>query len=284
MADRKFAGRQINLDEGTAQILDGKIADDIRIPCCELTIKFDSPTKLNFSNDNQCYFTYKDYDWIPIINNESYTNQDTWHYEIIAHPKQAFQYITKPAANTMILARAMNLQLTAESSSLDLRCPIINYYSAPLIQEYRRQYFNVAYNNGRLGDAYFIYFDSKNMYSVTWRQLVNQKALSLEDYEFIQGQNIVTFIDDQIEEYFTSNYGAKYMVQKDFMKRMLGKKIQIRTATPAYFARMYTIKFSDKDDLDQQQSFLCVRTEQYINQGAGFINTFAQVNYINGEK
>ena len=280
----QYAGRQINLDEGTAQILEGRIADDIRLPCCELTIKFDSPNKLTFSNDNQCYFTYKDYDWIPIVNNETYTNQNTWHYEIIAHPKQAFQYITEPAENTMMLARAMNLTLTEESSSLELRCPVINYYSAPLIQEYRRQYMNIAFNNGKMGDAYFIYFDSKNMYSVTWRQLVNQKALSLQDYAFMQGQNVVSLIDDQIQEYFKSNFGAKYFTQVDFLKRMLGKKIQIRTATPGYFARMYTIKFTDNDALDQKESFLCVRTEQDINEGAGFINTFAQVNYIKGEK
>jgi hypothetical protein len=202
---------------------------------------------------------------------------------MIAHPKQAFQYITKPAENTMILARAMNLELTSESSSLELRCPIINYYSAPLIQEYRRQTMNRAYNKGKMGDAYFIYFDSKNMYSVTWRQLVNQKSLSLEDYSLVQGQNVVSFVDDQIQEYFKSNFGAKYLVQADYLKRMLGKKIQIRTATPGYFARMYTIRFTDNDALDQKESFLCVRTEQDINEGAGFINTFAQVNYISGE-
>lgn len=284
MASAAVAGKQINLDEGEGQVQEGRISDDIRLPCCALTIKFDCDNKLNFSNDNQCYFTYKDYDWIPIVNNETFTSHNTWHYEIIAHPKQCFQYITKPAENTMMLARAMNLQLTEESSSLELRCPIINYYSAPLIQEYRRQYLNLAYINGKMGDAYFIYFDSKNMYSVTWRQLVNQKALSLQDYSFMQGQNVVSFIDDQIQEYFQSNFGAKYLTQVDYLKRMFGKKIQIRTATPGYFARMYTIKFTDNDALDQTESFLCVRTEQDINEGAGFINTFAQVNYISGEE
>ena len=283
MANKK-AGRQINLDEGAAQIHDGRIADDIRFPCCTLSIKFDSSDKLNFSNDNQCYFTYKEFDWIPISLNENYTEQNTWHYEIIAHPKQAFQKIDKPTINTMILARIMNLTLTKDSSSLDIKCPIINYYSAPLIQEYRRQSFNLAYNKGRMGDAYFIYFDSSSMYSVTWKQLTSQKALSLQDYGFMVGQNIVTFIDDQINEYFDSNYGNKVMGQADYLKRILGKKFQIKTATPAMFARLYTMKFTDKDDLDQSSSFLCIRTEQSINEGAGFINTFAQVNYINGEK
>lgn len=277
------AGRQINLDNGTGQIEKGIITDDIRLPCCELSITFDSPNKLTFSNDNQCYFTYKEMDWIPVILNEGFTNHNTWHYNIIAHPKQAFQLITKPTINTMSLARSMNLNLTQESVSLPLRCPIINYYSAPLIQEYRRQYFNIAYNNGRMGDAYFIYFDSQNMYSVTWKQLVSQKALSLENYEIVQGQNIVTFIDDQINEYFDSNYGANVLTQKDYFKRILGKKIKICTTTPGYFARMYTIRFTDTDALDQESSFLCVRSECNINEGAGFINTFAEVNYINGE-
>lgn len=280
--NKEHAGRQINLDEGIGQVEKGTITDDIRLPCCELAITFDSPYKLYFSNDNQCYFTYKNYDWIPVILNEGFTNHNTWHYNIIAHPKQAFQYITKPTLNTMALARAMNLTLTSESVSLELKCPVINYYSAPLIQEYRRQYFNTAYNTGRMGDAYFIYFDSKNMYSVTWKQLVNQKALSLEDYSLVQGQNIVTFIDDQINEYFDSNYGARVLEESDYLKRILGKKIQIKTATPGYFARMYTIRFADNNALDQDKSFLCVRSECNINEGAGFINTFAEVNYING--
>ena len=279
----KTAGQQINLDKGEGQILSGVIADDIRLPCCELDIQFDSPKKLNFSNDNQCYFTYKNLDWMPIILKESLTIHDTWHYNIVSHPKEAFQYITKPAEDTRELARAMNIQLTDDSTSLELRCPIINYYSALLVQEHRRQHFNIAYNNGKMGDAYFIYFDSKNMYSVTWKQLVNQKALSLETYEFMQGQNIITFVDDQIQEYLKSAYGAKYLVQSDFLKRMLGEKFQIKTTVPGYFSRMYTIRFEDSDAFDQKDSFLCIRSEQNITEAAGFINTFSKVNYIDGE-
>ena len=280
----KKAGEQINLDNGEGQIFAGKIADDIRLPCCELRIVFECPNKLTFTTDNQCYFTYKAYEWLPIVVKENLSPQNTWHYELTCLPRQAFQLITRPAENTAVLARAMNLQLTFQSSSLPIPCPVINYYSALLIQEQRRQSFNRAYLKGKMGDAYFIYFDSNSMYSVTWKQLVNQKAKSLENYEIVQGQNTVSFINEEIKSYFSSAVGAEPWKQPDYLNKMLGKKIQIRTTTPTYFANMYTIKFTDTDALDQEKSFLCVRSEMDITEPDGFINTFAEVNYIKGEK
>lgn len=280
----KQAGEQINLDKGEGQIFAGKIEDDIRMPCCKLRIVFECRDKLTFTPDNQCYFTYKNYEWIPIMVNEGLSPQNTWHYELTCFPRQAFQLITKPAENTAMLARAMNMSLTSGSSSLELPCPVINYYSAILVQEIRRQSFNRAYLNGRMGDAYFIYFDSANMYSVTWKQLVNQKAKSLENYDIVQGQNTVSFIDERIESYFSSAMGSQYWKQKDYLNKIFGRKIQIQTTTPAYFAKMYTIRFTDTDALDQKDSFLCIRSEMDITEPDGFVNTFAEINYIRGER
>lgn len=281
---QKRAGEQINLDKGEAQILQGKIIDDIRMPCASLKIVFECSNKLNFTPDDQCYFTYKDYHWIPTVVNEGLSPNNTWHYEMNSLPVEAFQLITKPAEDTMILARAMGLQLTTSSSSLKIPCPIINYYSSLLIQEIRRQSFNRAYINRQMGDAYFIYFDSNCMYSVTWKQLVNQKARSLENYEIVNGQNTVKFIDERIQAYFASAVGSEVWKQPDYLNKMFGRKIQIHTTTPAVFANMYTIRFTDTDALDQEKSFLCIKSECDINEANGFINTFAEVNYIEKEK
>ena len=65
---------------------------------------------------------------------------------------------------------------------------------------------------------------------------------------------------------------------------MFGRKIQIYTTTPAVFADMYTIRFTDTDALDQEKSFLCIKSECNILEADGFINTFAEVNYIEKEK
>ena len=274
------SGQQINLDKGEGQILTGVIVDDIRVPCTQLNIKFECADKLEFSLDDQCYFTYKKYDWIPFVSNECLTNQNTWHYELLCYPKKAFELITTPAQNTQLLARAMGLQLSGNSSSLPLVCPVINYYSSLLIKEIRRQSFNQAYINKKIGDAYFIYFDTDTLYSLTWKQIVNQQANSLETRNFLQGQNIVTFQDNQMSNYATHAYGTKVWQEEDYISRMIGKKIIMRTADPAYFAQMYTMKFTDTSQGDQDVSFLCVRSEQHFTEGAGFINEFAAVNYI----
>ena len=118
------------------------------------------------------------------------------------------------------------------------------------------------------------------MYSVTWKQLVNQVAKTLECYKFMQGQNIVNFVDEQIQNYAGSAYGAKVWGQNDYLSKILGKKVVMYTANPASFASMYSMKFTDTSETDEDVSFLCVRVEQDITAGAGFTNTFAEVNYV----
>ena len=277
-------GLQINLDKGEGQIQSGKLIDDIRLPCAQFEVKFDCKDKLTFTIDNSCYITYRGFDWIPIMKHEFYTSQNTWHYELICHPKNAFQLISKPVQNTLILARSMNLQLTLQSTSLPIDCPVIDFYSSMLIQEFRRQSFNKAYLKGKMGDAYFIYFDTNAMMSVTWKQLVNQASKTLECYKFMQGQNIVDFVDDRIYNYATSSYGAKPWHVEDYLCRMLGQKITICGAEPAAFANMYTMRFTNTSEADKDVSFLCVRVEQDITQGAGFKNTFAEIKYVEGDE
>lgn len=276
----KYSGCQINLDLGSGRVETCTLIDDIRFPCTEINISIESPDKLNFTTDYQCYFTYCKMNWCPATYTESKTQNKTWHYDIIAYPQPFFKVIDKPATNTRMLASAMGISLLESSKSLDIKVPVIGLNASELINKYREYSFNENYLKGDMGNSMFIYFNSKNMLSTTLKTIVSQTALTLEDEPSLQGTNIVKHIDDQVYCNLISRIGCEPWKGSDFIRRILGEKFEITTSSPAYFAHMYTIKFEDTSEFDSSKPYLCIRSEYNTNDGMGYKNTFAEVKYV----
>lgn len=276
----KHAGCQINLDKGCGQIEYAKLIDDIRCPCSEIQITFESPEKLTFTTDDQCYFTYGKNDWCPASYSESKTQNGTWHYDITGFPKPFFKRIDRVATNTKMLASAMGLTLSDSSKSLELKTPIIGLNASELINKYREYSLNENYLKGDMGGSMFIYFNSKTFSSTTLKTIVSETALSLEDEPSLQGANIVKHIDDQIECNLLSSLGCEPWTGADYIRKILGEKFEITTSSPAYFGHMYTIKFEDTSEFDSSKPYLCIRSEYNTVDGTGYVNTFAEVKYV----
>lgn len=272
-------GLQINLDNGEGRFVRGKLLDDISF-CCTLFIgMFLSEEKLSFTTGSSNYFTYKMVDWVPLIYKEVYEPSGLWSYDVQAYPKMFFDIITKPVTDTKKLAMALGVKLTDNSESLPIKYPIINQNACTLIQEIRRQSFNDAYIKENMEDAYFIYFNSEYMQSMRWGNLSKQDAQQLENLGSMDGQNIVTYIDDRIYSVYDSAIKAEVWQQKDYIKKILGRTVHIKTSAPAVFANVYSIKFTDTDAMDQSSSFLCTRVQFDINEPIGYELTFKEVNF-----
>jgi hypothetical protein len=270
-------GQQINLDKGEGKIMNGEWVDSVYSVCTRLSIEFISESRLYFTDSNECYITYRNIDWIPLSFGEIQGGDGTWTYNMICNPKNIYDEINKPCINTALIAASLNLTVSEGSDILPVRSPVIGYKAGEFLQEVKRQSFNKAFQNADFGDAYFLYMDSKKLCSATFKALIRQEALSLEDLPCLPGQNIVKYVQDApLTEFRTARHPQVWTVN-DCMAKMFRQKFDITTVVPAALSAMYTIKFTNTSELDQTEKFMCIRTSCQINKPMGYTNTFAKV-------
>ena len=273
------SGRQINLDEGEGRIVNGVWSDDIRGLCSQLQMEFMCKNKLYFNDTYMTYFTYNNIDWVPVSVSEIMASDGNWTYNVIAYPKSIYKPIYQPCLDTATLASALGLLLSPTSEILKIKCPVINMYSGYLIKEVRRQSFNNAALSGDLGNAYFIYIDSKYLHSITWKKLIASNALDLTvPTEIVQGTDIVKHVQDEIITDFKITQHPKVWHEEDFLYRIMKDKFDIFSTYPTYFANMYTMKFGNTSVFDQTQKFLCIRSSFEFTKANGYTNTFARIS------
>ncbi len=274
-------GRQINLDLGEGQILKGFITDDFFSCCSFLDIIFESPDKLTFDASPDYYLTYFEVDWVPMTFSESTGSNKNWHYELGCCPKNIYTYITKPITNTQELARTLRLDLNKRSSSLKIPCPVINQFAGNFIQDSRFFSFEQtkANNGNNFDEAVFIYAGTKELLSCTWRNLINQKASTLEINPILTGSDRISFQNDIIQNSFATAHGPKVWTQQDYIQKIIGKKFTIRSATPAKFLSVYTMKFENIPEFDTGLTYLCAYSRIDVTQGNSFVHSFANINY-----
>lgn len=276
----KDAGQQINLDVGQARILEGYIEDDIFAISSYLHIKFESPVKLLLGADNKYYFTYMGIDWVPMTLDECRGIQDPWQYEVNCCPKCIYTYIQKPYSNTAELARNMGLKLNGVSANLKLPCPIINQYAANIVQDNRFYSLEKGMVEGNIGKGIYIYVNSNEMYSNTWRNMISQTATTFEFPKGTEGQHLVTYEDYQFYNLFAAANGPDVWRQNDYIRRMIGPQFKIETTLAAAPFNVYTIKLEDTPEFDTGLPFLCIYSRKDINEFSGFTHYFAAINYV----
>ena len=272
-------GRQINLDTGEGQIVNGEWTDDIRAVGSELTIEFISPRKLQFNDTADTYITYKTVDWVPISFSQIQSGDNAWTYSMHCFPRQVHIPIYKPCTNTAALASAMGLVLSAGSEILNIDYPIINIYSNFLIQEIKRQSMNKAAKDGDLGNAYFIYTNGAELFSVTWKSIIHGVADDL--YTVIPellGTDIVKYVQDSIATDACAVQHPEPFKYNGFLYRMIGQKFDFISTQPLLFGNMYTVKFGDTSDLDQTDKFMCIRSSFNFTKANGYTNTIAHID------
>lgn len=275
-------GRQINLDLGEGQILKGFIIDDFFACSTFLDIIFECAGKCTFEESPDYYFTYYEIDWVPMSVSESTGSNGTWHYELSACPKSLYTLISKPITNTQELARALRLDLSRQSSSLKVPCPIINQYAGNFIQDSRLYSLEQAKvkKPDDFSEAVYIYAGTKELISRTWRSIVTQKATNMEFDPLLLGSDKIMFQNDQIETAFSSAHGAKVWNQKDFLSKMIGKKFTIQTAIPASFMSVYTMKFENIPEFDSGLSYLCAYSRIDVLKTNAYVHSFANIKYM----
>lgn len=275
------AGRQINLDENVRGILKANITNDFYACSPFLYVVFESQDKLVFGPSTEYYLTYYHIDWVPASFLENKTTNKTWHYEMTCLPRTLFTYITKPISNTGNLARALRLNLSQDSSSLPVPCPVINQFAGNLIQDFRFHSLEKSYvEKGHFGEASFIYVGTSEILSVTWKSLVDQTAKVFEIAQETVGANQIDFQDDQITSVFNSPHGAAVCNQTDFLYKMLGPKFTLHTPNPASFLSAYTMKFEDIPELDTGLSYLCIYSQKDCLKPNSYVHTFANIKYV----
>ena len=275
-------GKQINLDLGEGQILQGYITDDLFSCCTFLDITFECSEKLTFEPSIEYYLTYYEVDWIATGINESTGVNNNWHYELTCCPKSVFTLITKPINNTQELARAMRLDLTKNSSSLKVPCPVINQHAGNFIQDSR--FFSLEQakvkDPNNLGEAVYMYVGTKELLSVSWRNLITQTATTMEFVPELAGSNKIIYQNDEVETVFATAHGPKVWNQKDYLGKMIGKKFAIETAVPASFLSVYTMKFEDIPEFDTGVSYLCAYSQIDVMKGNSFIHQFVNIKGV----
>lgn len=269
-------GCQLNLDIGMTNITSAYLIDDILCPCCELLIVFESAGKIIFTNDDRCYITYKGIDWIPSSFKQSLTPSGIWHCEGAFNPKQSNQLITKPLKNTRELANELNLAFPKGSKSLPIKFPIINYRSGKLIQEYIHQSFQDCYTKQDMNNAQFMYINGVNFYSDTLNNIVNQTSEVMID----DGTSIVEVINEEIRIDLITARGAEHWSRTDYIKKMMGVKVQMKTTQPAIFMHSYVLDFPELEDLGIDKKMVCVRSECNLLDMVGFTHIFSELKYL----
>lgn len=280
MANADGSGCQINLDNGEGRILDGYVVDDIYAVSSYLVISFESPNKLLFGADPNYYFRFLNIDWCGMSFSEKTGTNKTWHYDMRCCPRNVFFYVTKPSNNTWELARALGLNLSDLSTSIKLPCPIINQYAGKVILANRLYSLEMAYNNRNLNEATYIYVNSKEMYSATWKSMTSQTALPISFPKGFEGGNLITYQDYQFDSIFSCANGAEVWKQDDFIGKMIGTQFRIDTTVPAVFLNVYTIKSEEIPEFDTGLPFLCVYSKRKLNEINAYTHYFANIKYM----
>lgn len=272
--------RLIDLDKGEGQIISGFIVDDIRYTCTELQIVFECSEYLKFLPNDENYITYKEIDWIPITHGCIYNANGLWHYDCICYPRSIGIYIDKGYSNSFELARLLKLELLPAYQSIPIKYSLINMYCATILGKIMEQSFNEAYYNQDMGEALFLYFNSKYLLASDYKTIMNKDSRILQDPAFYTGQNIVTRFDERLLNVYNSARGCEIYKREDFLKKILGKKIQIETASPSVFMSTYTVSFDDRNEFNEEKKYLCVRTECNITQAFAYKNIYSEVLYV----
>lgn len=273
-------GRQINLDNGEGNVLDGFIVDDVCSPCSWLDITFETSEKLLFGADADYYFTYVDIDWVPFSFTETVSVNKTWHYEMSCYPKAVFALIEKPLKNTIELARVLGLNLAPTSLNLELCCPTIHEFAGNFVQDNRHFSFEKNFIRDKLGDTTYMYVGGKQLYSSTWKSMCSKQALSLEFPKETAGSNLISYQDYQFNSVFHTVHEPIAWKQNDFIEKMIGVQFKIETTIPAFFLNVYTIKIEDIPEFDTGLPFLCTYSKRSITEVNAFVHCFSNIKYI----
>lgn len=275
------AGCQVNLDEGKSSV-EGTWVDDIRNGCTELTITFEVKDKCWFSDDSQCYFTFRGVDWVPCSAKEHITQNGTFHYNILAYPRYYFDFIETASKNTRSLVNSLGMQVTDEFENLDIICPIKNRYAIQLINEYRRQFFQKAFKNRNMSDAVLLYMCGEKLLCISFGTWMNKQSLSLETTAFQSVTSPVNFYNDQIYNELMCDRRVSYFRGEDFLQRMFGPVFEIHGTSGYIFLGRYTKKFdcSDGGTFDSNETYMCIRCEENIGKMDGFSSTFSEMKYV----
>ena len=280
MAIDKTQGCQIDLDAGQGQIISGVIIDDIRSPCTQLSIVFESFNKLTFSTMSTNYFSYFAKEWCPQSFSETMCPDGRWHYEMDCLPFQASIEVMSPFANIRDLVSEVGLELTVNSDALEIEYPTIGLTVAELVAELRRREFEKAFLKRQMGDAWILYFNSDCLMSMKWSKMLKNQAKELVSPSGMQGSNTVISVDSYRKGCYQCSKLWEKWKQSDFLKRMLGEFIEIETPTPSIFLDTYTMKFADGTEFERNETYLCVRVERDVSDITKQNQLFAKIEHM----
>jgi hypothetical protein len=274
MAD---AGLQIDLDSGKGLVTKGKIYDQMVEPCTHLNIEFNCTDLLLFHPNEENYFRFLTLEWVPLTCNFGHTSEGTWWYHINAIPKQMFKFIDKPCPDIQTLAGVMGVELGDTSSNLPIKCPVIGLPAYAFMRTIRHQSYNDAAIKRQMGEAYFLYCNSHTMTAMTWETMTKSKANSLELPEGLNGTDQVLVYDSRIENYLSTPAYPTIWNEEDWLNRFSGLTFEFQTMKPALFGEMYTIKFTNNEQMDSPEPMLCFYTECDLMNLNKMTNRFVQI-------
>ena len=270
-------GLLVDIGDGSCQVIGGRIYDKVCNPCTMLEIKFTTDKQLIFSSfDGSFYFRYYNMDWVPYKNSFNMTSDGTFLYDITAFPKNMFKFITKPATNTMMLARAMGMNLSGMNASL--KCPLINLNAYTVIQKHRLVSLQDAYHEKDLGKAVMMYCTSETMYCNTWYNITKKQAKTLTFDEIERPQVNIRIQDDRVNNWLYVPQSPRYWQQKDYLNFMTGIQYQFAMPKGANFLDVYTMKFDNTDQMDISAPFVCTKVEMNVMDSSKWNCTFTNVN------
>lgn len=273
-------GRQINLDEGEGQIGQAFLTDDFFACSSFLEIVFECDKKCSFGPDVGYYFTYQGIDWIPYSFSESTGANMNWHYEMSCCPKCLYMVINEPITSTQKLARSLRLNLTNESSDLEIPCPIINQFAGNFIQDSRFYSFEKNMVRKRLDDAVYIYAGTDKLLSIKWHNLLHQTATTMKfEEQSIPGGDKIVFQNDSVENCFCLTHQPVAWNQRDYLAKFMGPKFTIHTAAAAEFLRVYTMKFEEIPEFDTGLPYLCIYSRKNLLEANAFVHCFANIDF-----
>ena len=272
-------GLQIDLDSGEGLVVSGHITDQISNPCTMLQLEFHCKEMLVFHPDENYYFRYLSLEWIPLTCNFGHTSENTWWYRVEAIPKQMFKFIEKPCPDMDTLAEIMNLELGKGSTNFPIKCPVVGLTAYAFIRTIRLQSFNDAAINRQLGEAQFIYCNSKSLTALSWETMTKSEANSLEIPDELKGTEQITVYDSRIENNLMLPAYPKEWTEEDWLRKINGFTFEFKTLQPALFAEMYTIKFNNNSQMDSPESMLCFYTDCDLMNLNMMTNRFAQIQF-----
>ena len=275
------AGCQINFDKGEANI-EGQWIDDIRSCCTELDIHFETTGKLWFTDDSQCYFTFRGVDWVPASVKEYVTQNNTYNYSLQAFPKFFFDFITKASKDTRALVSSFGAQTTEEFDNLELPCPVKNRYAIEMMKDYRLQFFQEAYKKKDMSEAVLLYMCGSKVLSMKFGRWMNKDALPLETTNYQSSTSPVNFYNSQISDELLCDRRVAPFKPGDYLQRMIGRTFEITGSAAFIFLGRYTLRLaaSDGSEFDSNETYMCLRCVENIGKPDEFSSVFSEIKYV----